>query len=86
MRLESVVTGGSTSADHVRFKADLARSLVPAMERLGVATADEVDGQTLAERMLAEVIATGSVIVGRSEVGAWSRVIGGHLVRRAMTS
>jgi hypothetical protein len=44
------------------------------MERLGVATAGEVDSETLAERVLAEVIATGSVIVGRSEIGAWSRV------------
>jgi hypothetical protein len=44
------------------------------MERLGVATEREVASETLAERMLAEVIANSSVIVGRSEIGAWSRV------------
>ncbi|HET9224852.1 MAG TPA: methyltransferase domain-containing protein [Roseiflexaceae bacterium] len=74
IRLESVITGGANSADHVQFKTELACTLVPEMERLGVATAGEVDSETLAERMLAEVIATRSVIVGRSEIGAWSRV------------
>jgi len=74
LRLESVITGGATSADHVQFKTELARTLVPEMERFKVATASEIDIETLAERMLAEVIATGSVIVGRSEIGAWTRV------------
>ena len=55
-------------------KTELARTLVPEMERFNVATASEVDSHTLAERMLAEVIATGSVLVGRSEIGAWTRV------------
>jgi len=74
MRLQSLISGGANSADHVRFKTELARTLVPEMERQGIATASEVDIETLAERMLAEVIASDSVIVGRSEIGAWSRV------------
>src|SRR5262249_42415688 len=73
LRLESIITGGANSADHVQFKTELACTLVPEMERLKVATAREVDSETLAERMLAEVMATGSVIVGRSEIGAWIR-------------
>ena len=48
MRLESVIGGGVSSPDQVHFKTDLARTLLPEMERLGVATADEVDVQTLA--------------------------------------
>jgi hypothetical protein len=44
------------------------------MERLGVATASEVQIHTLAEQVLAEVIANNSIIVGRSEIGAWARV------------
>src|SRR5262245_44410577 len=36
LRLESVITGGANSADHVQFKTELARTLVPEMERLGV--------------------------------------------------
>jgi SAM-dependent methyltransferase len=74
MRLESVIAGGANSSDHVHFKTDLARTLVPEMERLGVATLGEVESETLAERVLAEVIAKSSVVVGRSEIGAWSRV------------
>ena len=44
------------------------------MERLGVATATEVGIETLTERMQDEVIASDSVIVGRSEIGAWTRI------------
>jgi SAM-dependent methyltransferase len=73
MRLESVIGGGANSSDQVHFKTDLARTLVPEMERLSVATAREVDAQTLAERVLNEIIGSASVIVGRSEIGAWSR-------------
>ena len=73
MRLESVIGGGSNSSDQVHFKTDLACTLVPEMERLGVAPASEIDAQTLAERVLNEIIGSNSVIVGRSEIGAWSR-------------
>lgn len=47
--------------------------MVTEMLRCAVATVDEVDIETLAGRMLDEVIASGSIIVGRSEIGAWSR-------------
>jgi hypothetical protein len=43
------------------------------MERLGVATQEEVQPNTLAERIQAEMAATQSIIVGRAEIGAWSR-------------
>jgi hypothetical protein len=76
LRLGSVIGDGANSSDHVHFKTDLARTLVPEMERLGVATAGEVNIETLAQWVLAEAIANSSVIVGRSEMGAWSRV--GH--------
>lgn len=54
--------------------ADLITTLMPAMERLGVATEAEVGIATLADRLKREVNAKGSVIVGRSEVGIWARV------------
>jgi SAM-dependent methyltransferase len=73
MRLESVIAGGADSSDHVHFKTDLARTLAPEMARLGVATAREVDAQTLTKRVLDEIIGSASVIVGRSEIGAWTR-------------
>jgi len=73
MRLESVIGGGANSSDQVHFKTDLARTLVTEMERLGVVTASELDAQTLAVRVLDEIIGSASVVVGRSEIGAWSR-------------
>ena len=73
MRLESLIGGGPNSSDLVYFKTDLARTLAPEMERLGVATAHEIDSPTLAQRVLDESISSTSVIVGRSEIGAWTR-------------
>ncbi len=72
-RLEAVIGGGETSSDQVHFEMDLVWSLKTEMIQLGVATAS-FDFETLAERVLAEVIAKNSVIVGRSEIGAWSRI------------
>ena len=74
LRLESIIGSGDGSSDQVHFKTDLACTLVTEMERLGVATALEVDAETLAERALREVAACNGVVVGRSEIGAWSRV------------
>ena len=73
MRLESVIGGGASSSDQVHFKTDLACTLVSEMERLGIATASEVNTETLAERVFDEVVQCAGVVVGRSEIGAWSR-------------
>ena len=43
------------------------------MERLGIASGDDLHSPALADRVLAEVVAKGSVVIGRSEVGAWCR-------------
>jgi hypothetical protein len=60
LRLESVVDGGGNAAEQVHFKTDLAITLLSDMELLDVVPLDEV-------------IASDSAIVGRSEIGAWSR-------------
>ena len=73
MRLESVIGGGSGARDHVHFEMDVVGSLASEMERLGIASGDELYASDLADRVLAEVVATGSVVIGRSEVGAWCR-------------
>src|SRR5258706_7579879 len=73
MRLESVIGGGSSASDHVHFEMDVVGSLASEMERLGIASGDELHSPALADRVLAEVVATGSVVIGRSEVGAWCR-------------
>jgi SAM-dependent methyltransferase len=73
LRLESVVAGGATGADHVHFELDVFATLLPEMERLGLVRPGEFDADTFADRVVDEVAATESVVLGRSEVGAWSR-------------
>jgi SAM-dependent methyltransferase len=74
MRLEALVGGGANGLDLLRLTADLMATLLPEMERLGVATAADVGLDTLLARMRDEVIALSSVIVGTFQIGAWSRV------------
>ena len=73
MRLGAVVGGGVNSTDSLRLVTDLMETLLSDMGRLGVATAADIDIETLSERISREVISRNSVIVGRSEIGAWTR-------------
>ena len=72
--MKTFIGGGTKVEEWLQSVVELADTLLPAMEKFGVATAAEVDVATLAERMTQEVAQTNSVIFGRSEVGAWSRV------------
>ena len=54
--------------------ADQAVVLATEIERLGVARASELDAETLVKRITQEMAANQSVIIGRAEIGAWSRV------------
>jgi SAM-dependent methyltransferase len=74
MRVEAAIAGGSNASEHVRLLTDIVRTVLPEMERLGVATANEVEIDTLAERICAEMTANESVIVGRGEIAAWSKI------------
>ena len=72
MQFESIAAGGANNADALRLIADLAGSLAAEMERLDVAAAADIGIGDLAERMIGEAAAAGSVILSRFEVGAWS--------------
>jgi hypothetical protein len=50
--------------------ADLIRALLPALEELGLATAADVDVETLRRRLSDEAVAAGGTAVGPSLVGA----------------
>jgi 2-polyprenyl-3-methyl-5-hydroxy-6-metoxy-1,4-benzoquinol methylase len=77
MRLEAVIAGGASASDQVHFEMDVARTLLPEMKRLGVATAaDDEDVAQLPDRVLDEAAATESVIVGRAEIAAWASTPG----------
>ena len=74
MRLEAIIAGGADDPDRLNVVPGLVGTLLSAMERLGVATTAEIGMETLPDRVRGEVAAGGGVIVGRSEIGAWSHV------------
>ena len=74
MRLEAVVGGPASVSDRLHLLANQVETMAPEMERLGVATAAKIALGTLAKRMDDEIHAESSVIVGRSEIGAWCHV------------
>lgn len=51
----------------------LTRTLLPLMERIGIATAAEVDIDTLADRLCEEVVRNNATVVAPPFVGAWTR-------------
>src|SRR5258706_1272902 len=72
MRLEAHVGGGMNSLALLQLLAELVATLLPEMERLGVATGADVGVETLVERMRSEGFANSSVIFGHYQIGAWS--------------
>jgi hypothetical protein len=57
----------------VRFTTDIISTLLPDMEIRGTVSRGEIDIDSLAEDVLADIKASGSIVVGRSEIGAWAR-------------
>jgi ubiquinone/menaquinone biosynthesis C-methylase UbiE len=53
--------------------AQMTRVMLPLMQRTGVATAEEVGVETLAERMRAEAVALDATLVFPALIGAWTR-------------
>jgi ubiquinone/menaquinone biosynthesis C-methylase UbiE len=69
------VESGPDSYTYIHI-AEFARSMLPLLERAGIATAAEVAIETLADRLRQEAIASESVTFGPRLVGAWSRLPG----------
>jgi SAM-dependent methyltransferase len=74
LRSEAIIGAGSNSFEQVRFTTDTVIALLPHLETLGVISPGEVDPEGLADRVYRDVAATESLVVGRTEIGAWSRV------------
>ncbi|HEX9038525.1 MAG TPA: class I SAM-dependent methyltransferase [Ktedonobacterales bacterium] len=56
-----------------KFAEQMVRSMLPLMERTGVATTDEVGLETLVDRLRAEVVALGATLEVPGFIGAWTR-------------
>jgi len=54
-----------------RFVADTAGTLLPRMEQIGIASAEDVQLETLADRLQAEAMALNTVIGVMPMIGAW---------------
>jgi ubiquinone/menaquinone biosynthesis C-methylase UbiE len=72
MILEGRVEGGAGSMSY-ELMAQTVRSLLPVMERLGVATAAEVDVDRLAARLESQNCNAGGVLMPPPLIGAWAR-------------
>jgi|SRR6185436_5852561 SAM-dependent methyltransferase len=73
MRMDAMVGGGPDFGLH-EIVTDVVRSLLPAMEKLGIATAADVDIATLAARLRDDLVAGKGVALSPALIGAWSRV------------
>lgn len=66
---------GSSDSLGYQIVAQVVKSLLPVMEKLGIANEKEVQIETLAQRLRDEVISRGAVIVLPPLVGAWTRTL-----------
>jgi len=72
MILHARVERGADSPIY-NLMAQTTRVMLPLMQRTGVATAEEVGVETLAERIRAEAVAQGAMLVTPPFIGAWTR-------------
>ena len=72
MRMDALVSGQEDSSVY-RLLAEAVRTLVPTLEKLNIAAADEVQIDSLADRMRKEVVAKRGVAMSYGLVGAWAK-------------
>jgi hypothetical protein len=84
MKLHSLFVGAGLTAPSLRYASIVGAdsdhvhltTLLPDMVRLGLVADGEIDPDTLSDDVLADVSASGSIVVGRSDIGAWTHVTG----------
>ena len=72
LQAETIIGGGPDFAGYA-YLAGVFRSIMPLMERFGVATPEEVDIDRLADRLREETVALGGVVALQMIVGASAR-------------
>jgi hypothetical protein len=73
MQLQARLGGAPDFPAH-QYLADIAASLLPMMERYGVANAAQVEIETLAERLNDEMQSRDGIAILPSIVSAWARI------------
>ena len=63
-----------SAAEWLRAVAELTIVLAPTIERLGIASAEDIGCETLVDRVKEDVVRQRSMVVGRAEIGAWTRL------------
>ena len=66
--------GGGPGWPGFAYLAETVRSLLPFLERLGAVRPDEVDVETLEDRLRAEVAGQDGIQLLPAIVGAWARI------------
>ncbi len=72
MRWEAILAGGPESPIYA-FYADVMRALLPMLAKFGIATAEEVDIETLADRLRTEIVRHNGIARSPAIVSAWVR-------------
>jgi hypothetical protein len=75
MALRALIEGPSSKIAYFDMIAELAITMAPVMEEQGVVLPGEIDPASFRSRMRNDVERLESVVIGRSEIGAWSRVL-----------
>ena len=73
MRMRMIIADAVSASEWLRAVADIAIVMLPAMEKYGIATSADVGSTTIAKRLIQEIELGGGLVIGRAEVGAWSR-------------
>jgi SAM-dependent methyltransferase len=67
---------GGPDSPYYEFLTQMVRSMSPVMERAGIATSEEIDVETLADRLREDAAAGERVLFPPRVVGAWTRLAG----------
>lgn len=74
LRLQTYATSAAHAREWLSAVEEIIESLLPAILRHGVATEAEVDLPTFHSRLWEEVTASQAMLIGRTEIGIWTRV------------
>ncbi len=69
-----LLLGGSADWPGYSYAANSFRSVLPLLEHYGIATAEEVDVETIPQRIRDEIVASKRPVVIPPHIGAWARV------------